>query len=247
MADFLFLRSYLPKNYLLMENLTTGIKTWAEEDRPREKLLLKGKNALTDTELLAILIGSGSVKDSALSLSKRILAHYENNLNDMGRVGVKDLEKFKGIGEVKAITIIAALELGRRRHQTDIKEKARITCSKDVYQHFATYMADLQHEEFWVLYLNRANRVLAREQISIGGVAGTVADSKLIYKRAVELLSCSIILIHNHPSGNLSPSEADIQLTAKMSGIGNLMDIPVSDHLIITEKSYYSFADNGRI
>jgi len=228
-----------------MENLTTGIKTWAEEDRPREKLLLKGKNALSDAELLSILIGSGSTNETAVSLSKRILAHYAHDLHALGRLGVKDLEKFKGIGQVKAITIIAALELGRRRQQTDVKDKARVASSKDVYQHFASYMADLQHEEFWVLYLNRANRVVAREQVSIGGIAGTVADSKLIFKRAVELLASSIIMVHNHPSGNLAPSEADIQLTAKMSGIGKLMDIPVSDHLIVTEKSYYSFADNG--
>ncbi len=228
-----------------MENLTTSIKAWAEEDRPREKLLLKGKNVLSDAELLSILIGSGSANESAVSLSKRILAHYENNLHEMGRIGVKDLEKFKGIGQAKAITIIAALELGRRRQQTDLKDKSKVSCSKDVYEHFASYMADLNHEEFWVLYLNRANRVLAREQVSIGGVAGTVADSKVIFKRAIELLASSIILIHNHPSGNLSPSDADFKLTTKMVGIGKLMDIPVSDHLIITEKNYYSFADNG--
>ena len=148
-----------------MENLTTGIKAWAEEDRPREKLLLKGKNVLSDAELLSILIGSGSANESAVSLSKRILAHYENNLHEMGRIGVKDLEKFKGIGQAKAITIIAALELGRRRQQTDLKDKSKVSCSKDVYEHFASYMADLNHEEFWVLYLNRANRVLAREQV----------------------------------------------------------------------------------
>ena len=230
-----------------MEDQKTGIKYWAEEDRPREKLLLKGKNALSDAELMAILIGSGSAQESAVSLSKRILQSYNYDLQAMGRMTISDLEKFKGIGQAKAITIIAALELGRRRQQTEAKEKAKISCSKDVYLHFSAYMSDLSHEEFWVLYLNRANKIIAREQISIGGIAGTVADSKLIFKRAIELLASSMILIHNHPSGNTQPSEIDKTLTRKLVTIGNMMEIPINDHLIITERGYYSFADDGNI
>lgn len=227
----------------LKENLT--IKAWAEEDRPREKLLSKGRHSLTDAELIAILIGSGTRKETAVELSKRILNEAENNLNTLGKLSVNDLMKFKGIGEAKAITIVAALELGRRRKESEVIKRDKITSSKDVFDILSPVFQDLPHEEFWVLLLNRSNSVIKRESVSRGGVAGTVVDSKIIFKSAIENLASSIILCHNHPSGNLKPSEADIKLTKKIKEAGTLLDIPVLDHIIITDSAYYSFADEG--
>ena len=224
---------------------TFSIKSWAEEDRPREKLLQKGKKSLSDAELIAILIGSGSREESAVALSKRILNSVENNLNDLGKCTVSELMKFKGIGEAKAITIAAALELGRRRQLSDIKERPQIKSSKDAYDVIAPILLDLPHEEFWILLLNRANRVMHRVCISKGGVAGTVVDSKIIFLRAIEHLASSIILCHNHPSGNLRPSQADLDITRKLKSAGQTLDIAVLDHLIISENGYYSFADKG--
>lgn len=221
------------------------ILNWAEEDRPREKLLQKGKSTLSDSELIAILIGSGTVSLSAVELSKQILATVGNNLNDLAKLTVKDLQKFRGIGEAKAISIVAAMELGRRRKATEITKKPKVTSSKDVYNYIIGDLQDLPHEEFWILLLNRSNTITSKHQISSGGVSGTVADPKMIFKIALENLSSSIILIHNHPSGNLKPSEADRRLTKKLSDSGTILDIPVLDHLIITDSSFYSFADEG--
>lgn len=226
-----------------MYNQKLNIKAWAEEDRPREKLALKGKNTLSDAELVAILIGSGNRHETAVELSKKILASINNDLNQLGKLTINDLIQFNGIGEAKAISIIAALELGRRRKESGIDKKPKITSSKDAYNSVTTVLSDLPHEEFWVIYLNRNNEILKKENISKGGVSGTVADSKIIFKRAIELLASGIILCHNHPSGSLKPSNADLQLTKKIKEAGAMLDTPVLDHLIIGEKDYFSFAD----
>lgn len=221
------------------------ILSWAEEDRPREKLMLKGKAALTDAELIAILIGSGTRELSAVDLSKIILQSVGNNLNELAKLSVNDLMKFKGIGDAKAISIVSALELGRRRKESEVIKRHKITCSADAYDAIRPHLLDLSHEQFWVLLLNRANEVIRPIQISVGGVAGTVADPKLIFKAAIEHLASAIILVHNHPSGNLTPSQADKELTKKVTESGKLLDTPVLDHLIFGDNGYYSFADNG--
>jgi len=223
------------------------IKQWAEEDRPREKLMLKGKSALSDAELIAILIGSGTASLSAVDVAKLILQKAENNLNQLARFTLKDLKTIKGIGEAKAITIMSALELGRRRKETEIFQKPKITSSKDAYDVIKADLLDLEYEEFWVLLLNRANQVIKKERISAGGVSGTVADPKIIFKKALDELASGIILVHNHPSGNLNPSQADIQLTTKVKEGGKLLDISVLDHLIFANQGYFSFADEGRM
>jgi len=221
------------------------IKAWAEEDRPREKLLAQGRRTLTDAELIAILIGSGNRNETAVELSRRILSSLGNDLEKLGRLSVNELSKFKGIGEAKAITIIAALELGRRRRETEKPKNPQITCSKDIFDLLHRQFKDLHHEEFWILLLSRSNTVLSQHLISKGGQAGTIADPKIIYKTALENNAASIILAHNHPSGNLKPSQADINLTRKLREGGNLLDITVLDHLIFTDTSYLSFADEG--
>lgn len=222
-----------------------NIKSWAEEDRPREKLLLKGKNALSDAELIAILIGSGNKTETAVELSKRILASVNNDLNQLAKLNLTDLMQFNGIGEAKAISIAAALELGRRRKESTEEKKIKISSSKNAYEAISDVLSDLPHEEFWVLYLNRKNEVIKRENISKGGVTGTVADGKIIFKNAINLLASAVVLCHNHPSGNLNPSQADIELTKKMKGIGVLMDTPVIDHIIVGNNNYFSFADEN--
>lgn len=224
-----------------------SIKSWAEADRPREKLAEKGKASLSDAELIAILIGSGNDEDSAVELSKKILLSVNNNLHELGKLTISDLTKFRGIGEAKAISIMAALELGRRRKEADGNQKVRITTSGHVYNVVYPLVADLPHEEFWILLLNRANQVIKKVNISRGGVSETSVDTKIIFKAAVENLASYVILCHNHPSGNLKPSNADIKLTRKLSEVGKLMEIPVLDHLIIAEKKYFSFADEGLI
>jgi len=223
------------------------IKAWAEEDRPREKFALKGKSSLSDAELIAILIGSGNTEESAVELSRRILNAVRNNLNELGKIELSELMKFKGIGEAKAITIAAALELGRRRMLAEIMKNPKITSSADVYAIMSPLLSDLKHEEFWVLILNQANKVIHKSKVSSGGVASTVADSKLIFKPALEKLGSSIILCHNHPSGSLTPSTADIQLTKKNVEAGKLLDIRIVDHIIVANNKYYSFADEGMI
>jgi DNA repair protein RadC len=227
------------------ENLT--IKAWAEDDRPREKLLSKGRQVLSDAELIAILIGSGNRKETAVELSKRILGFVQNNLNDLGKLSIPELKKFHGIGEAKALSIIAALELGRRRKETELVKRERITSSHDIYTFMKPVFLDLPHEEFWVIMLNRSNSVIKKEFVSRGGVSGTVVDPKIVYKAALDNLASSIILCHNHPSGNLRPSEADTKLTKKLKEAGTLLEIPVLDHLIITDAGYYSFADEGML
>jgi DNA repair protein RadC len=227
------------------ENNHLNIKSWAEEDRPREKLLLKGKAALSDAELLGIQIGSGIQNMTAVDLAKLILQSVQNDLNALARLTVKDLSKFKGIGEAKAITIVSALELGRRRKSADAPERAKITSSRDAYDVLKPHLMDLPHEEFWIILLNRANQVMKCERISSGGVSGTVADPKMIFKVALENLSSAIILSHNHPSGNLTPSQADKDLTKKLKQAGSYLEVPVLDHVIFTDNGYLSFADEG--
>jgi DNA repair protein RadC len=229
------------------EEKALTIKSWSPEDRPREKLILKGKAALSDAELVAILLGSGTAALSAVDLAKKVLQAVENNLHDLARMTVKDLIKTKGIGEVKALTIVAALELGRRRKELDANERPKITGSKDVYDVIKADLLDIPHEEFWILLLNRANRVIRKSQISQGGIAGTVADPKIIFKLALDDLASGIILAHNHPSGNLTASQADLDLTKKLKEAGKLLDIQVLDHLIVAGQKYFSFADEGLI
>ena len=222
-----------------------GIKSWSEEDRPREKLLLKGPKALTNAELLAILIGSGSKELNALELAKTILNKAENNLKALGGLSVKQLTAFKGIGHAKAISIAAALELGRRRKDELEDSKNKITSSKDVYNFVFPFLADSKQEHFIVLLLNRSNQVIKKGEVRIGGVSGTLVDPKIVFHAALEELSSSIILCHNHPSGNIKPSQADLEITKKISDGAKLFDISVLDHLIFSEEHYFSFADEG--
>lgn len=222
-----------------------SIRNWAEDERPREKLLLKGKSALSDSELLAILISSGNKEESAVDLCKRILNSVENNLVELSKLDVKSLTKFKGIGEAKALSILAALELGRRRRAADPLQKPSISTSRDAYEIVQSLIGESQYEQFWILLLNRANKVIRKENISDGGMTGTVADPKRIFKIAVDHSACYIILAHNHPSGNLRPSEDDIKLTRKIKQSGDLLDIKVLDHIIAGENNYFSFADEG--
>ncbi len=222
-----------------------SIKDLAENDRPREKFLNKGRSSLSDSELIAILIGSGSRKETAVQLSQRILASCANNLDALGKLTIDDLKKFKGIGEAKAITIAAALELGRRRKESTETIKLRIGSSTDAYKELSQHLTDLPHEEFWTIFLDRANHIIKSCKITSGGISGTVVDQRLIFKMAMDNFSSSIILAHNHPSGNLKPSQQDIALTNKLRDAGKLLDIAVHDHIIIAGKSYFSFADEG--
>tara|TARA_B100000809_G_scaffold260568_1_gene307750 strand:+ start:3630 stop:4328 length:699 start_codon:yes stop_codon:yes gene_type:complete len=222
-----------------------SIKQWSEDDRPREKLLLKGKNALSHAELIAILINSGNREESAVALSKRILASVELNLNELGKLSVKDLIKFKGIGEAKAITILAALELGRRRRGEEALEKKKITSSSSVFELMQPIIGELPHEEFWIVYLNNSNKVLQKIQLSKGGITGTLVDVRLVLKTALQIGAVGLILAHNHPSGTLVPSQADKNITQKLKTAGESIDIKVLDHLIITEKAYFSFTDEN--
>lgn len=228
-----------------MEDSSTSfsIKAWNEDDRPREKLVNKGKIALSDAELIALLIGSGSRDESAVGLSQRILASVENNLSELGRLTVAQLKEFKGIGTAKAITIVGALELGRRRRSNEALQRKKVTSSESVFELLQPVIGDLPHEEFWVVYLNNANRVLQMAQLSKGGITGTLVDVRLTFKIALQLGAVAILLAHNHPSGTLKPSLADKQLTKKMKQAGESLDIKVLDHLIIAENAYFSFAD----
>lgn len=228
-----------------MEATNFPITNWSEDDRPREKLMLKGKSILSDAELIAILIGSGSRNESAVDLSKRILASVDHNLNALGKLSLAQLTNFKGIGEAKAISIIAAMELGRRRRCEDVVELTKITSSKAVFEVMQPIIGELPHEEFWVLFLNNSNKILFKTQLSKGGMTGTIVDVRMVYKTALEQNATSIILTHNHPSGKLQASEADIQITKKIKNAGQQLDIPVLDHIIITERGYYSFVDEG--
>lgn len=221
------------------------IREWAESDRPREKLLEQGRRALTDAELLAILIGSGSRGETAVELCRRILNDSKNSLGELSKMEVSQLCGYKGIGEAKAIAIVAALELGRRRKGENQQDAAILNSSKKVYTYFRPYLQDLPHEEFWVIYLNTACKVLNEQLIGRGGNDFTPVDVRIILRYALQSNSNSIILIHNHPSGTLSPSQADKVLTQKISEAARVMDIRVNDHLIFTDSSYYSFRDEG--
>ncbi|HLO44016.1 MAG TPA: DNA repair protein RadC [Leadbetterella sp.] len=228
-------------------NVKSGIKAWAEDDRPREKLITKGKASLSDAELIAILIGMGTREMSAVELSKLILQSTGNNLNELAKMGVAELMKFKGIGEAKAISIVAAMELARRRKDSDPLKKDKIKYSKEAYNILKPFMMDLDHEQFWIICLNRSQEVVKIIQISTGGVTGTIADPKIIFKHALEHLSSCIILSHNHPSGNTNPSQADITLTKQLSEGARLLDMTLSDHIIFTNNGYFSFADQNML
>jgi DNA repair protein RadC len=227
-----------------MEAIHFPITNWSEDDKPREKLMLKGKSALSDAELIAILIGSGSRNESAVGLSKRILASVDN-LNTLGKMSISQLTNFKGIGEAKAIAIIAALELGRRRRAEDTVDLVKITSSKLIFEIMQPIIGELPHEEFWVLFLNNSNKIISKSQLSKGGISATIVDVRMVFKLALENSATSLILCHNHPSGNLQPSEADKEITKKVKVAGDSLDVKVLDHLIITETNYYSFVDEG--
>lgn len=224
-----------------------SIKNWSQDDQPREKLRDKGKASLSDAELVAILIGSGSREESAVDLCKRILASVDHNLNALGKLSIKQLMDFKGIGEAKAITIAAALELGRRRRLEDALHQDKISSSRSVFDIMQPILGELPHEEFWILYLNNSNKVIQKNQLSKGGITGTLVDVRLVLKNALEVGATALILCHNHPSGTLKPSEADKAVTSKLKSAAKSLDIKVLDHLIITEKAYFSFADEELI
>lgn len=228
-----------------MEQNNFPITNWSEDDKPREKLMLKGKSVLSDAELIAILIGSGSRNESAVDLSKRILKSVDNNLNALGKLSLAQLMLFKGIGEAKAISIISAMELGRRRRTEEAVELTKVTSSKVVFEIMQPIIGELPHEEFWIVYLNNSNKILSKSQLSKGGITGTLVDVRIVFKSALEMGATSLILCHNHPSGTLIPSDADKHITKKLKLAGDSLEIKVLDHLIITETNYFSFADEG--
>lgn len=233
-----------------MNNSTQKLRItdWAEEDRPREKLLMKGVQNLSDAELLAILIGSGNKNETAVELSQRILHFVKNNLNSLGRLSINELiNNFNGIGEAKAITIIAALELGRRRKDSEREKMAQIKSSIDIFNLFQPILGDLPHEESWILLLNSANKIIKRLQVSKGGLNGITIDIRMIMKESIESLATGIILVHNHPSGNLTPSREDDDITTKLSVASSFVDIQMIDHVIITDDEFYSYKDENRI
>ena len=229
------------------ENLHRPIHTWNEDDRPREKLQLKGKHSLSDAELIAILLGSGTRKESAVDLARRILELAENNLVDLGKLSLSQLQRIQGVGPVKAITLTAALELGSRRQMSVTKTKKKVSSSQDIYEIFGPRIGDLNHEEFWLMCLNRNNAIIGTTRIGSGGISATVADIRIMLKYAIENYASSMILCHNHPSGNLNPSNADIKLTTAVKEAASWMDITLIDHIIVTDSSYYSFADEKLI
>lgn len=242
---FLFLRKAKNLNNVDYQPSTKGIKSWAEDDRPREKLLLKGKAALSDAELIAILLGSGSRDETAVDLAKRILKSVKGNLNELGRLGVPQLTKFKGVGAAKALSIITALEIGKRRRMSEALQRKNITSSALAFELLQPLIGDLPYEEFWVVYLSSSNKLLATRCMSKGGITGTLADVRMIFKEALHLNATAMILAHNHPSGELKPSMPDKSLTSKLIKAGDMMDVKVMDHLIVTEHQYFSFADEG--
>ena len=235
------------KSATLYQKGRLRITDWADSDKPREKLLALGKHALSDAELIAILLGSGSDEDTAVSLARKILGDLGNDLNQLGRRSVSDFTKYRGMGPAKSITLVAAMELGRRRQMTVLRDKPHIQSSRDAYNCLAGRMMDLTHEEFWILCLNQANKVEHMRLIGRGGVAGVIADPKVVFREALAHNACGLVLAHNHPSGSIRPSEPDIQLTHKLSNAGKFLDIHVYDHLIIAGNDYYSFADAGRL
>jgi len=227
--------------------INQSIKCWAEDDRPREKLVLKGKNALSDAELLAVILGSGTKEKTAVELARELLRHADQDLAKFSKFSIQELKKFKGIGEAKAVGVVAALELGRRRKETERKTRTKIISSKMVYEYMQPFLLDLQNEEFHIILLNRANEIIRTERVSVGGLSGTVADGKVIFKAALEFGSHALILVHNHPSGQTKPSDNDKSLTKKLSEFGKYIDLPVLDHIIFADNGYFSFADNGML
>ncbi len=227
--------------------MSLSIKEWALEDRPREKMQYKGIASLSDAELIAILIGSGNSEQSAVDLARDILGLASNNLNKLGKLGIHDFTTLKGVGPAKAVNIMAALELGRRRKSAELNSDQKIKSSNDVYTIFHPLLSDLSHEEFWIIYLNRSNRIISRLRISQGGISGTITDVRIIMKKGLELLASSIVICHNHPSGNKEPSEADIRITGKIKEAAAFFDISLLDHIIVTDNGYFSFADNGTL
>ena len=222
-----------------------SITRWAEEDRPREKLLRKGRSSLSNAELIATLISTGSANESAVDVAKNILAATGNDLNNLAKLSAEELMRFDGIGQAKAVSIISALELGRRRNSSEYQEKKKIVQPSHIYEYLKPDLMDLTHEEFWIVLLRRDNSVISKQAVSSGGVSGTVADPKVIYKKALDKMASGIVVAHNHPSGNLQPSEADIRLTRKLKEAGMLLDIQFTDHIIFTDKGYFSFAEEG--
>ncbi len=230
------------KNYFIVSRT---IQDWAEEDRPREKLIQRGRMALTDAELLAILIGSGTVSETAVDVAKNLLSKVNHDLRELGKQTPGELMKTRGIGKAKAVTLLAAMELGRRRKEHDAKQRIRIVSSASAYEEIRPHLLDKQHEEFWILLLNRANEVIRTIQVSLGGISGTVVDVRLVFKHAIENLASSVILAHNHPSGSLRPSASDKTITRQIADAGKILSIPVLDHLVISDSGYFSFADEG--
>lgn len=224
--------------------VTKAITSWAEEDRPREKMMLKGKLTLSDAELIAILMGSGNREQSAVELARTILAHVNNDLNKLARLTISELTKFKGVGEAKAISIVSALELGRRRKETKEEQKIKITSSLDSYNVLKPFLLDLQHEEFWLILLDRSLNVIKTTRLSMGGIAGTLVDTKVVFRIALENYASYIILAHNHPSGNKRPSEHDLRVTKNIVNAGKIMDIKVLDHIIFTNEGFTSLNDD---
>lgn len=222
-----------------------SIKFLAEDDRPREKFLLKGKNALSDAELLAIIMGSGNREDSAVELGRKILNSVENNWHNLSLLQISDLIKFKGIGEAKAISIATALEIGRRRASQEVPEKIKISQSSDLYKVLQPYLSDLQTEEFWAIYLNQSNKILGKSRLTSGGINQSVVDVRILFKTAIEHFATAIVIAHNHPSGNLKPSQEDLRITKQINEGGKILNIQLLDHLIITQNSYFSFADEN--
>ncbi len=228
-------------------NHKTPIPQWAEDDRPREKLMLKGKSALTDAELLAILMRSGNSDESAVELAKRLLHKAKNNIHELAKMSFAELTEFKGIGQAKALSIIAALEIGNRKRVSEALERKKISSSKEAFEILSPLVSDSSYEEFWILMLNRSNEVLDYKCISEGGISGTIADPKKIFRIALQNNASAIILCHNHPSGNTTPSAQDINITKKLKESGKALDMPVLDHIIIGTGKYYSFSDNGTL
>lgn len=224
-----------------------SINHWAEEDRPREKMVAHGAAALSNAELLAILIGSGSVNESAVELMRKVLNDYRNSLNELGKCTVDELCRYKGIGQAKAVTILAASELGKRRKAEEPEERKQIRCSQDIYSYFHPFMCDLPVEECWVLLLNQASRIIDRVRIGQGGLASTVVDVRCVLREALLKRASSLVLCHNHPSGNITPSREDDRLTQSLFQAANLMNIRMLDHLIVSDGAYYSYADEGRL
>lgn len=238
-----YVADILPGQIATMVNSNLKIQDWAEEDRPREKLLQKGIRALTDAELLGILIGSGTSNTSAVHLARLVLKHFENDLNRLAKCSVEDLKRFKGIGAAKAINIVSAMELGRRRTGQVPAEKPRLYDAMSAYQHIRGELMDQPIEEFWIILVNRANRLIRKTLISTGGVATTLVDPKVVFRAALDHQAAGIILVHNHPSGNPSPSKNDIALTKKLMEGGKVVDISVLDHIIVAGDTYFSFVD----